>query len=143
MGVNSGKRIRVILRWIQVKDKLEPFFKEYGEFFFRTKVTSGAMTVEHRLPEKGHWEISDHPRFSRVDKIDRILFEGEPGDTMVIEMFGEEIDTLSENDHLDPYRRELSGECEDWTGAYVPSDEGSDDPEEMSNWRLRYDIELI
>ena len=64
----------------QVKDKLEPFFKEYGEFFFRTKVTSGAMTVEHRLPEKGHWEISDHPRFSRVDKIDRILFEGEPAD---------------------------------------------------------------
>lgn len=143
MGVNSGKQIRVILRWIQVKDNLEPFFKEYGEFFFRTKVTSGSVTVEHRLPEKGHWEISDHPRFSRVDKIDRILFEGAPGDTMTVQMFGEEIDTLSENDHLDDYQRDFAGDCEAWVGSYVPSDEGSDDPEEMSNWRLRYDIELF
>ena len=143
MGVNSGKRIRVILRWIQVKDKLEPFFKEYGEFFFRTRVTTGAVTVEHRLPEKGHWEISDHPRFSRVDMIDRILFEGEPGDTMSIQLLGEEIDTLSSNDHLDPYHREFSGDCVGWGGSYVPSDEGAADPEEMSNWRVRYDIEMI
>lgn len=142
MGVNSGKRIRVILRWIQVKDKLEPFFKEYGEFFFRTKVTTGPVTVEHRLPEKGHWEISDHPRFSRVDKIDRVLFEGEPGDTMSVQLFGEEIDTLSENDHLDAYHRDFSGDCAGWIGNYVPSDEGSEDPEEMSNWRVRYDIEM-
>ncbi len=143
MGVNSGKRIRVTLRWIQVKDKLEPFFKEYGEFFFRTRVTSGSMSVEHRLPEKGHWEISDHPRFSRIDKIDRILFEGEVGDTMTVELFGEEIDTMSANDHLETYRRELAGDCTTWVGRYDPSDEGTEDPEELSNWRVAYDIELV
>jgi hypothetical protein len=142
MGVNEGKRVRVVLRWIQIKDKLEPFFKEYGEFFFRTRVTSGIRTTELRLPEKGHWEISDHPRFNRVDKIDKILFEGDVGDSMVIELFGEEIDTLSQNDHLDDYRREFTGDCASWIGRIAPGDEGSDDPENMSNWRVGYDIEM-
>ncbi|HJK99573.1 MAG TPA: hypothetical protein RMF84_20265, partial [Polyangiaceae bacterium LLY-WYZ-14_1] len=95
MSDTSGKTLRVILRWIQVKDKLEPFFKDYGEFFFRTRVTSGNRTVEYRLPEEGHWEISDHPRFNRVDKIDKVLFEGDAGDSLVVELFGEEIDTLT------------------------------------------------
>lgn len=142
MGVNSGKRVRVVLRWIQIKDKLEPFFKDYGEFFFRTRVTAGDQVVEHRLPEKGHWEISDHPRFNRVDKIDKVVFEGEPGDAMVVELFGEEIDQLSENDHLDAYRREFSGDCAGWLGRHAPGDEGSADPENMSNWRVGYDVEM-
>ncbi len=142
MGVNSGKRIRVILRWIQIKDKLEPFYKEFGEFFFRTKVTTADQTVEYRLPEKGHWEISDHPRFNRVDKIDKVVYEGEPGDSLVIEFFGEEIDQLSDNDHLDSYRREFSGDASGWVGRWAPGDEGSTDPENMSNWRLGYDIEM-
>jgi hypothetical protein len=142
MGVNSGKRIRVTLRWIQIKDKLEPFFKEHGEFFFRTKVTTGDVVVEHRLPEKGHWEISDRPRFNRVDKIDKVMFEGEPGDHMVIELFGEEIDQLTENDHLETYRREFSGDCAGWAGRSAPGDEGSADPENMSNWRIGFDVEM-
>lgn len=143
MGVNSGKRIRVILRWIQIKDKLEPFFKEHGEFFFRTKVTTAGKSVEHRLPEEGHWEISDHPRFSKVDKIDKILFEGEPGDTLTVELFGEEIDQLSANDHLDPYRKEFVGDAAGWVGLHAPGDEGSDDPENMGNWRVAYQIETV
>ena len=142
MGQDSGKRIRVTLRWIQIKDNLEPFYKEYGEFFFRTRVTSGGASAEHRLPEKGHWEISDHPRFNKVDKIDKILFEGEAGDSMVVELLGEEIDQFTPNDHLDPYRREYTGDVEGWVGVIVPSDEGSDDPENMSNWRVCYEIEL-
>jgi hypothetical protein len=141
MGVNAGKRIRVTLRWIQIKDTLEPFFKDYGEFFFRTKVTTGDQVVEHRLPEKGHWEIKDHPRFNKVDKIDKVMFEGEPGDALVVELFGEEIDQLSDNDHLDAYRREFTGDCAAWTGRWAPGDEGSIDPENMSNWRVGYDIE--
>jgi hypothetical protein len=28
-------------------------------------------------------------------------------------------------------------------GRYAPDDEGSNDPENMSNWRICYDIELI
>jgi hypothetical protein len=142
MAVNSGKRVRVVLRWIQIKDKLEPFFKDHGEFFFRTKVTSGDHVVEHRLPEKGHWEISDHPRFNRVDKIDKVIFDGEPGDALVVELFGEEIDQLTANDQLDAYRREFVGDCAAWTGRHAPGDEGSTDPENMTNWRVGYDIEL-
>lgn len=142
MSVNSGKKIRVILRWIQVKDKLEPFYKEHGEFFFRTRVTTGDQTVEHRLPEEGHWEISDHPRFNKVDKIDKVMFEGEPGDTMTVELFGEEIDQFSANDQLDSYTMEFSGPAEEWVGRQAPGDEGSDDPENMSNWRICYDIEM-
>jgi hypothetical protein len=136
-------KVRVILRWIQIKDKLEPFFKDYGEFFFTTKVSSGDRVMETRLPEKGHWEITDHPRFSKVDKIDKVLFEGPPGSNMVVEMFGEEIDQLSANDRLDAYRKEFSGPPESWVGRRAPNDEGSTDPENMSNWRICYDVELV
>ena len=142
MEGSSGQRVRVILRWIQIKDKLEPFFKEHGEFFFTTRVTTGNKTTEHRLPEEGHWEISDHPRFNKVDKIDKVIFEGPVGDTLVVEMFGEEIDQLSANDHLDDYRKDFTGDPESWVGRQAPGDEGSDDPENLSNWRIGYDIEL-
>lgn len=141
MGAEGENRIRVILRWIQIKDKLEPFFKEHGEFFFRTKVSTGSETVEHRLPEKGHWEISDHPRFNKVDKIDKVIFEGEPGESLVVEMFGEEIDQFTANDQLDDYRKEFTGPPESWVGRQAPGDEGAADPENMSNWRICYDIE--
>lgn len=143
MTDTPGKQIRVTLRWIQIKDKLEPFFKEYGEFFFTTRVTSGNRTVENRLPEKGHWEITDHPRFNKVDKIDKVIFEGDAGDTLIIEMNGEEIDQFSANDQLDAYRKEFVGDAEAWVGRQAPGDEGSTDPENMSNWRICYDVELV
>lgn len=143
MGVNSGKNVRVILRWIQIKDKLEPFFKEHGEFFFTTRVTSGSKTTERRLPEEGHWEISDHPRFNKVDKLDVVIFEGEAGETLEVEMRGEEIDQFSANDHLDPYEKVFEGDAASWVGRQAPGDEGSTDPENMSNWRICYDIELV
>ena len=139
--MDKGK-VRVILRWIQIKDNLEPFFKEHGEFFFTARVTSGDRVTETRLPQKGHWEISDHPRFSKVDKIDKVLYEGAPGDALIVELTGEEIDSLSANDHLDAYRREFTGSPATWAGRMVPGDEGSPDPENMVNWRICYDIEV-
>ena len=143
MSVNSGKRIRVVLLWIQILDKLEPFYKDYGEFFFTAKVHTHGETHQYRLPQEGHWEISDHPRLNKVDKIDKILFEGEPGDDLVVEFLGEEIDKFTENDHLDDYRREFSGDAAAWVARYAPGDEGSDDPENMSNWRIGYEIQLL
>lgn len=143
MSANSGKRIRVVLLWIQILDKLEPFFKEHGEFFFTARVTTNGQTVEARLPEKGHWEISDHPRFNKVDKIDKVLFEGEPGDVMKVEFLGEEIDQFTENDHLDDYARTFEGDAASWVARYAPGDEGSDDPENMSNWRIGYEIQML
>lgn len=143
MGQNDGKRIRVILRWIQIKDKLEPFFKDHGEFRFRSRVTSGDQVSEARFPEDGHWEISDHPRFSKVDKIDKVLFEGPAADSLVVELFGEELDQLSSDDRLDDYRREFTGPAEGWVGFHQPGDEGSPDPENMPLWRVGYEVELI
>ena len=61
--------IRVTLRWLQVLDKLEPWYKSKGEFVFWTRVTSGEHSVERRFPEEGHYPISDHPRCNRLDHL--------------------------------------------------------------------------
>ena len=143
MGENGGTRkVRVILRWIQIKDSLEPFYDETGEFFFTTRVSTGGQVVENRLPEEGQWEISDHPSRNKVDKIDLVLFEGELGETMTVELLGEEVDPVGANDHLETYAKDFTGPAETWIGRQAPGDEGSDDPENLSNWRICYDVEL-
>ena len=58
----------------------------------------------------------------------------------MLELMGEELDQLSANDQLDHYRREFSGDPSQWVGHYEPVDEGSTDPENMSNWRICFDI---
>lgn len=142
MSANAGKTVRVILRWIQVLDKLEPVFKDYGEFFFTTTVTSGNHLESYRLPEEGHWEVSDHPRFNKIDKIDLIIFEGAAGDSLTVQLEGEEVDQLSENDALEKYSRTFTGEPSTWVGRHRPGDEGPDDPENLPNWRVCYDVEV-
>ena len=135
-------RIRVILRWLQIKDNKEAAWDDEGEFRFRAKVTTRGLTHEVRFPEAGYWSISDHPRRNKVEKIDKVLFEGDVGDTMVVELFGEELDTLSANDPLESYRREFTGPPSSWLGAHHPTDEGPGDAENLSDWRVCYDIEL-
>jgi hypothetical protein len=145
MAEPSANRIRVVLRWIQIMDNLEPFYKERGEFRFRSRVSTALGTQETRFPEEGHYEISDHPSWNKVN-LDKVLYEGEvDGEQLVVELFGEELDTLSRNDHLDAYRREFTGPVSAWLGRYEPHDEGGvgRDPENMSNWRVCYDIEQI
>ena len=150
MTENNGERIKVTLRWIQILDNLEPFYKEKGEFRFRAVVTSenrGGIEQETKFPETGHWSISDHPAWNR-EKVDKVLFEGEVDDHLVVELHGEEIDTLSANDLLDVYRREFRGPVDSWVGMYSPGDdisedEVSTDPESMSNWRVCYIIEKV
>ena len=142
MAVPGSNRIRITLHWIQILDNLEPFYKERGEFRFRFRVTTGSGTHETRFPQEGHYEISDHPSWNKVN-LDKVLYEGEASDTLVIELDGEELDTLTANDHLDSYRREFSGGAEAWLGRYEPHDEdqGRNDPENLSNWRVCYTIE--
>ena len=150
MSESGGARIRVTLRWLQILDNLEPFFKEKGEFRFRSVVSSenrGGIQHETRFPEEGHWAISDHPAWNR-ERVNRVLFEGDVDDHLVIELFGEELDKMSANDMLDTYRREFRGPVETWLGTYGPGediaeDQDSDDPEMMSNWRIFYDIERV
>lgn len=140
MSEQVSGRVRVVLRWIQIKDSKEAPWDEEGEFRFRSRVTTGGRSHERRFPEKGHWTISDHPRRNKLDKLDRVLFEGEVGPTLSVELFGVEIDLLSKDDHLEHYFREYTGPVADWLGRHQPSDEGSDDPENMSDWRVCYDI---
>ena len=128
-------RIRVTLRWIKILDNLEPFFKETGEFRFRSKVSSEAgegFSHETRFPEEGHYSLSDKPGQNYVT-LNKTLYEGEADENLTVELYGEEIDLMSANDQLDHYVRELRGSVDDWVGLYEPADEGSGDPEAMSN----------
>ena len=143
MSDNGSTQVRVTLRWIQIKDNKESPLDDEGEFRFQSKVTSGDESTELTFPEEGYWSISDHPRRNKVDKIDKILYEGSAGDSLVVELSGVELDTLSSNDSLEDYRREYTGDPVSWVGRHQPADEGSDDPENMADWRVCYDIEII
>jgi hypothetical protein len=143
MSESGGGHIRVILRWIQIKDNKEAMWDDEGEFRFRSVVTTAGQSHELQFPETGYWSISDHPRRNKVDKIDKVLYEGPHGDSVVVELFGEELDDFTPNDHLADYRREFSGDASGWIGRHQPTDEGSDDPENMIDWRVCYDIESI
>ncbi len=140
---NEPERIRITLRWIKILDKLEPFFKEKGEFRFKAKISSeggDGFTAETRFPEEGHYSISDRPGWNFVE-LNKVIFEGDVQEHLVVELFGEELDDLSANDQLDDYRREFEGPPAGWLGVYKPHDERTDDPENMSNWRVCYVIE--
>lgn len=147
MAEQKGTRIRVILRWVQILDKLEPAYKEKGEFVFRARVSTknfGGKTQETRMPETGYYSISDHPRFNRLNHMDKILFEGEVSDHLLIEMEGEELDQFSANDMLERYGREYNGPVAGFLGWHQPDAEHPEgDPENLSNWRLGYEIERI
>ena len=141
MSENGVERIRVILRWIQVKDNKEAVWDDEGEFRFRSKITTDGESHEVEFPEQGYWSISDHPRRNKVDKIDKTLYDGAVGDSLVVELFGVELDQLTANDHLEDYRREFFGSAAAWIGRHQPTDEGTGDPENMVDWRVCYDIE--
>lgn len=143
----SSTHIRVTLRYIEVLDRKD--LDEYGEFVFRFKAAVPDRGIESavRLPESGHYSVSDHPSMNRL-KMDKVIFEGEvtDGDTLVLEATGEELDFLSPNDHLEPYRREFTGPVAGWIGRHSPWDEGSDgtvDPEQLKDWRFSFEIEDV
>jgi hypothetical protein len=133
----------VILRWIQVTDIHEAPGDMEGEFRFRSKVTTGDQSNEMQFPEPPkYWTFRDDPRYNKMDKIDKTLFEGEAGDSLVVELSGEELDRFTANDLLEPYRKEFTGPVSSWIGRYQPADEGTEDPENLSDWRICYDVEL-
>jgi hypothetical protein len=140
-------RIRVRLRYIEVLDRKD--LDEYGEFVFRFKASIPERGVERavRLPESGHYSVSDHPAMNKL-KLDKVIFEDEvwEGDTLILEASGEELDLLTPNDKLTPYRREFTGPVGGWLGRHSPWDEGSDDvidPEQLDDWRFAFEIEDV
>jgi hypothetical protein len=136
-----AQRLKVTLQWIQILDKLEPFYKERGEFRFTARVKADDKTQETRFPTEGHYEISDHPAWNRLS-LDRVIYEGEVASSLSVELLGEELDKLSANDKLDLYHRVFRGDPVSFLGSYVPGEDTSGtDPEDMSNWRVAYVIE--
>ena len=73
----------------------------------------------------------------------KVLYEGSCDDNLIVELFGEELDDFTANDSLENYRREYSGESSTWIGRHQPTDEGTEDPENMVDWRVCYDIEKV
>jgi hypothetical protein len=144
MADDKGQRIRVVLKWVQILDNLEPIFKERGEFRFNIRVASenrGGIVEETSLPRrKKYYSISDNPAWNKK-LLDEVVFEGEIDDHLEIAIEGEELDYLSPNDQLDPYRRTFIGDPSSWIGEYYPGDEGANDPEKLSNWRICYEIQ--
>jgi hypothetical protein len=139
-----AERVKVTLRYIQILDNLEPFYKERGEFRFTARVTADGNLVESKFPKEGYYEISDHPAWNKLN-LDRVLYEGPVESALVVELLGEELDFMSANDQLDHYKREFAGPPSEWIGEYGPGefdvDIDPDDPENMSNWRVSYLIE--
>jgi len=134
--------IRVVLKSITIKDNLEFRREKLGEFVFTARVGAGDATATvTRLPKEGSWFISSEPGKNRV-KMNEVIFEGEPGDRLVVELSGEEKDRLTGSDSLELYRREFSGSAASWVGVHAPGDE-SEDPENLSNWRVGYEIVQI
>ena len=100
--------------------------------------------VDH-VKSLGH-KLRVRVAWNKKDNLDRVVFEGAVDDHLVVEFFGEELDTFSANDELDHYQREFRGPVEEWVGRYapgedLPEDTPSDDPESMTNWRICYYIE--
>jgi hypothetical protein len=139
-----AERIKVTLRWIQILDNLEPFYKERGEFRFTSRVTVDGKAQETVFPKEGYYEISDHPAWNKLN-LERVIYEGPVEQKLVVELMGEELDFASANDQLDHYRREFAGDPATYVGAYGPGEFDTDidpnDPENMSNWRVSYAIE--
>lgn len=147
MPEQTGGGIRVTLRWIQILDKMEPAWKEVGEFRFQTRVSTAGETREFQFPETGHYEISDHPAWNKL-VLNRVIYEGPASDQMTIELMGVELDRFSADDLLDHYRREFTGSPDSWFGWYGPGEDvppdmyqRSEDPEMMDKWRVCYMIQ--
>ena len=126
-----ARGIRVVLRWIEIVDTKEPVWQDHAQFRFAARITTGGATTSHAFPERGHYNITDQPRWNRV-VLNRVIFAGEAGAALVVEVTGEELDRVTADEPLDDYRREFTGSPQDWIGVYE---------ETLSNWRIGYTIE--
>jgi hypothetical protein len=145
----STRRVRVTLRYIEILDSKD--IDTWGEFRFRFRagVPERDDVVESRIPEdeRAHVSISEHPARNRIS-METVLFEGEvgPGESLLVEAEGEEVDRFTPNDPITPYHRVFSAPFDGALGEHGPWDEGSDgegDPEQLGDWRFAYVIEAV
>jgi hypothetical protein len=145
----STRRVRVTLRYIEILDSKD--IDTVGEFRFRFRagVPERDDVVESRIPEDehAHLSISEHPARNRVS-MGTVLFEGDvgPGDSLLVEADGEEVDRFTPNDPITSVPPRLSSAARCRTRRARPWDEGIDgegDPEQLNDWRFAYVIEAV
>jgi hypothetical protein len=145
----SPRRVRVTLRYIEILDSKD--IDTWGEFRFRFRagVPERDEIAEPRIPEEehAHLSVSEHPAMNRIS-IGKVLFEGDvgPGESLLVEADGEEVDRFTPNDPITPYRRVFSTPVEAALGEHGPWDEGNGeegDPEQLGDWRFAYVIEAV
>jgi hypothetical protein len=143
----DATHVRITLRYIEILDSKD--FDTTGEFRFRFRagVLERGDLTETRIPEdpKAHLAISEHPAMNRLT-FNQVLFQGDvgPDEALVVEAGGEEIDRVSRNDPLTPYRRIFEPPVVEAFGDKGPWDEGTSeakDPEQLGDWRFAYTIE--
>lgn len=142
----AAHHLRITVNYVEILDRKD--LDEHGEFVFEFKGTIPDRDVEQtvRIPQEGYISISDHPSMNKVT-LNTLVFEGEvqDGEELVLEGKGTELDKLSADDELAPYRRDFTGEIADWAGRYGPWDEGNkqdSDPEQLEDWRLAFTVEV-
>jgi len=136
-----GER-RVVLEKISIDDDREPFFNGKGEFRFHAKVwtpDNGGLLKETRLPEEGHFHLSDLPGSNEV-RFDAVLFENWVEGKLAIQIGGLEFDTFDPDDRLDSFKHVFRGDPANWFGHYAPTGEAVD-PQDMEGWKLWFRVE--
>lgn len=143
----AATNVRVTVRYVEILDRKD--LDDYGEFVFTfsASVPEQDDVRKTRVPEDGHLSISDHPSMNRVS-VDTVVFEGtiSDGDSLILEAEGQELDKISGNDPVTPYRRKFTGPVSSWVGEHTPWDQGTDteaDPEQLGDWRFGFTIETV
>ena len=141
-AVENGRKVRVVLEQIQIDDDLEPFFKGKGEFCFYARAwtpENGGILKEMKLPEKGHFHLSDQPGSNEV-RLDTVLFDDWVESRLTIRVGGVELDTFDPDDRLTPFTHVFRGNPSDWFGAYTPTGEAVD-AQDVGGWKLWFRVE--
>lgn len=140
---SSRPAVRFVLDWIEITDSMD--LDSVGEFRFLCRVRSDLRGVLHDtpLPEEGTVSISEKASKNHLGPLDLVLYQGqvEEGESITLEITGEEVDLFSPNDPLEYYERVFTGDPSGWYGMYTPWDEGQNDLELRAQWRLGYHVE--
>jgi hypothetical protein len=142
----THQRVRVCLEKVQILDDKDPCFLGDGEFQFFARVSPASGGIASA------WRKVAGPRGSfdagagAVIQLDTVVFDDLVGveDKLQITLGGREIDWpswLDGSDSLTTYRRNVPVPAV--SRSYGPGDEGNDDPESLSDWKVWYRLEVV
>lgn len=142
-----SRQVRIVLERILVKDDKEPWFMSPGELSFSSAVRLIGLprgVYVCRVPDKGVIKLADR----EAKDLDVVIYEGilQEGMALQLQLSGTEVDALFgikfNEDKLARYSRTFRGDIASWKGSYAPGDEARD-PEDLDDWQVWYDIDVI